>query len=724
MIQFLIYLFESGMCLTLLFLVYYLFLRKETYFTFNRIYLISILIFSLLFPLIQLNLSFPKSNVLESQVKEISKFKSYYENIIALTDPDYLQSFTKPFQENKIDEFDETEGVAFSSQNSAILNTLSKENIQNKKTGFWANLNFARILLILYLLGILFFGVRLILLFRWINQTIKKYGSTIENDVIMVKMDEEVPPFSFFRFVFFNREAVSLSGFGQIIAHEKVHINQHHSLDLLLAHTITIFQWFNPFVWLINNAMKTNHEYIADRNVVEQGYELFDYQSLLLKQIISIRSVELVNNFNLINIKKRIAMMTKIKSGIAAQLKALVVIPTAIFIFFFFAEITFVNNLNAQNSISLDNNLSVEDLYGFWQNEKEDTYGKLLNFKTTSFQILENKDSYQEFDYFIPDNILSTSKEYYNESKVSSYISDYSELTMMIVTIDHQRRRQWDEKPVHLVIKNDRLIVEWSKDQVSTYKRIKIKNSLEYFTGNSIEDFEPVSLKYYKLAENPKNTFHILMNKKGQMLLDNELVTIENLQEKLWDKKAQGNPFASWGMIPILVIDARCPMKFVSPLFNRMREMDELKYIISVKPFDEKVPEIFYHNVGIPRMLPPKDAKLIDEEEIKDRGINLIQIDATKKMYDLNYISKILRDGLSVENPRYVMLLKYENETLYKVYLSILDEVYKIVNAKRNKLSMEKFSLYFDDLAKAQQRVIRKAFPMALTERNVDSFEN
>ena len=41
MVRFMIYLLETGICLSLFFLAYWLFLRKETYFNFNHSLLIS-----------------------------------------------------------------------------------------------------------------------------------------------------------------------------------------------------------------------------------------------------------------------------------------------------------------------------------------------------------------------------------------------------------------------------------------------------------------------------------------------------------------------------------------------------------------------------------------------------------------------------------------------------------------------------------------------------------
>ena len=710
MIRFLVYLFESGLCLTLLFLVYYLFLRKETYFTFNRIYLVSILILSLLLPMIHLKFTVPESKTIEKQVTGIKKFKSYYEQLISLTDPDYPEPFTKPFRQEDFNEF-ESSNIEFMTQSPPPQNLLTENTDITNKTGFLAHINWARILLILYFSGVLFFAIRLILLFYWLNQILRKYGYNHNDGVKLVRMDEEVPPFSFFRFVFLHKETNSLTEFEQIVAHEKVHIRQRHTIDLLLAHFITVFQWFNPFVWLINKAMKTNHEYIADRNVVEQGYELFDYQSLLLKQMISIRSVELVNNFNLINIKKRIAMMTKIKSGLAAQIKALVVIPAAMFLFFYFAEISF-----AQNAVGFQNKDLSKEIQGFWKNTDVNSYGQILNFNNSELQILENKETYREFEFDFPKSSIAMQKDFFEENAISKYTKNVNDLSMLMIHPENQA-----SKPFYIILKGNKLIIGWTISQVSIYERLNVSNSLEEFSNEIGQDFEPVSTNYYRLADNPDKTYYLLMNKNGQMLLNNEKVDLENLQLKMVVASANKDPFDSPGAVPILVIDARCSMKSVTHLFNKMRDSNELRHILSVKPFDEKVPEIFYHNVGIPRLLPPKDAVLIPEEEFMNGG-NLIRIDLNNQNTSIEKVKNQLINEIR-QNRKYVILYIYNDKTSYKDYLSYLDQVYQVIFEKRNQVAQQKYNLNYDDLATTQQQEIRNIYPLTLTERNTDQPE-
>ncbi len=710
MIRFLIYLFETGMCLSLLFLVYFLFLRKETYFTFNRIYLLSILVLSFALPLLHMNITMPGSKSMESAGTEIKNIKDYYERLIAMTDPDYRNSFTTSFKEKESVGFEESGQTLFPGSDQAINVENSDQKSAIIKTGFWADVNWARILLILYLIGTLFFTARLLLLFRWLRQTVNKYGSTFNGGVKLVKMDEEVPPFSFFRFVFLHYETTTHSGFSQILAHEKVHIAQRHSLDLIFAHLLTIVQWFNPFAWLINNAMKTNHEYIADRNVVEQGYELFDYQSLLLKQMISIRSVELVNNFNLINIKKRIAMMTRIKSGLAAQVKALVVIPAAMFVFFFFAEITF-----AQDKQNDPKDLKTE-VQGFWQNTDDASFGQLLNFKGDEVQVLDESDEYRVFKFEFINASEKDVQNYFEEHHIPKIYKNPNEVSALLLT------GLSSQNPVYLNLKGDELTVQWSWGmEASTYKKVNAKNSLEIQTNKIDRNFNPVSTSFYRISDSPENTYYLLMDKNGKMLVDGQTTSLENLPDRIRSIKSEGDPFSASEKIPVVVVDAECQMANVNALYQKMRDINELRYILSVKPMDAKVPEVFYQNVGIPRLLPPKDAVLMEEEAVEKSGMKIIRIDLTKGITPTKAATAF--DNDIQKDKRFVVLLSYEDSTKYKEYVGILDEFYKAIYAKRNELAQEKYQLDYDELADAHQKEVRKSLPMIITERDVDQME-
>lgn len=336
MANFLIYLIESGLCLALFYLGYIIFFRKETYFSFNRLYLLGSMVLALLMPLSTVSLQLSDMEYLSETYNRIGQFRNFYEELVLITDPEYAVSY------------DEVDSKKFSDGNTTVS--------VNQQTNNSSSFGLLQLLFIIYIGGLLFFATRLCALVYGVFRFIKKNKTVVKNGYVMVFIKEEVPSFSFLKWVFVNKEALKHEEFEQVLAHEKVHVQHKHSVDLLLAHIITTFQWFNPLTWRLQKSLKTCHEYIADRQVLNQGHELFDYQSLLLSQLISIRSVELVNNFNLLSIKKRIAMMNKIKSGRIAKFKAILIIPMLVIAFLFFANMTgksFGDNMFTNDVISV-----------------------------------------------------------------------------------------------------------------------------------------------------------------------------------------------------------------------------------------------------------------------------------------------------------------------------------------------------------------------------------
>ena len=63
---FFVYILKSGVCLSLFYLFYRLLLSKETFYRFNRIALLGILVFSLLLPLIEVTKA-PQNEINQAQ---------------------------------------------------------------------------------------------------------------------------------------------------------------------------------------------------------------------------------------------------------------------------------------------------------------------------------------------------------------------------------------------------------------------------------------------------------------------------------------------------------------------------------------------------------------------------------------------------------------------------------------------------------------------------------
>ncbi|MGB6865125.1 MAG: M56 family metallopeptidase, partial [Candidatus Aminicenantaceae bacterium] len=198
--------------------------------------------------------------------------------------------------------------------------------------------SFSDILWFSFLIGAAFFLLRFALQLTQILLLIRKYGYHIYDGVKVVVTDTETAPFSFFNFLFISNSDITDHGFERILTHEMTHIKQYHSIDLLFMELLTIFQWFNPFVWPYKKSLKETHEYLADHAVIAQGCSRAKYQLLIFEQHVGLNMFEFTNNFSQSLIKRRITMMAKIKSNGRAKLKILLIFPVIALLALAFAE--------------------------------------------------------------------------------------------------------------------------------------------------------------------------------------------------------------------------------------------------------------------------------------------------------------------------------------------------------------------------------------------------
>ena len=112
-----------------------------------------------------------------------------------------------------------------------------------------------------------------------------------------------------------------------IVSHELAHIRHHHWVDLLIARAVVCLQWYNPAAWLLLSELRDVHEYEADARVIEEGFDIKDYQYLLVEKAAGVRFQSLANSLNHSKLKKRIAMMYNQKSSFRQRLRALALVP-------------------------------------------------------------------------------------------------------------------------------------------------------------------------------------------------------------------------------------------------------------------------------------------------------------------------------------------------------------------------------------------------------------
>ena len=281
---FFIYIVQSAVCLGALYLIYWFFLRKDTFFSANRFYLIGSIIVSFILPLF------------------------------------------------KVPVFVENPEIAY----VVMLDTITVTT-QKIESDLVNNLSFYQGLFIVYLTGASLFLLRFAFQLLQLFLLIRKFGVTQMDGLNIVKIKSKYSPFSYFKYIFLNEDNLKDKDLQSIIRHEKIHIKQKHSLDLIMLELLSIVQWFNPFMWMYKRSIKGIHEYLADEGLLAEGVNKSSYQDLLLSQAVGIQINELTNNFNQSLITKRFIMMTKLQSKKIARFKLLLVFPVAVVLISLFA---------------------------------------------------------------------------------------------------------------------------------------------------------------------------------------------------------------------------------------------------------------------------------------------------------------------------------------------------------------------------------------------------
>lgn len=138
-------------------------------------------------------------------------------------------------------------------------------------------------------------------------------------------VDGDFPSFSFFRNIVISRDDYVNNPV--ILQHEMAHVRFLHSADMLFFSVVMVFHWFNPLVWIIMSELRMLHEYEADEAVINQGIDATQYQLLLVKKAVGAHRFQLANGFNHTKLKNRITMMQTAKTNKWAKLGYVLCIP-------------------------------------------------------------------------------------------------------------------------------------------------------------------------------------------------------------------------------------------------------------------------------------------------------------------------------------------------------------------------------------------------------------
>lgn len=139
----------------------------------------------------------------------------------------------------------------------------------------------------------------------------------------------QIAPFSWMNRIVISEKDYHENG-NEILLHERAHIKNGHSWDMLWLSVVEVLQWFNPFVWMLAKDIRDIHEYEADLAVLQEGVNARSYQLLLIKKAVGNASFAFVNSFNHSLLKKRITMMIRRKSNPWARVKLVYLLPVAV----------------------------------------------------------------------------------------------------------------------------------------------------------------------------------------------------------------------------------------------------------------------------------------------------------------------------------------------------------------------------------------------------------
>ncbi|MBC6366676.1 M56 family metallopeptidase [Algoriphagus sp. AK58] len=267
------YLLKSVLCLLLLLLFHRLVLQQEVLYRFNRFFLLAAVLGSFLIPLVTLEV--------EQEVSPDSMTSEIFP-------AEYSFSETLPSDDAAFDSFKLIEA---SPEPTRIP---------------WPKIAWS-----IYLLGFLVCLIRFIRNIRLIHDQIRRNFRVMYRNETLVLLSESIAPFTFLNYIFYHKDSFEKEGIPEaIFLHEQCHVQEKHSWDILLVEGLLVVFWFHPGLYLARQAIRLNHEFIADQQVIKQ-FPVRDYQFLLISILSGQHGYALGSSLNFPLTKKRFSMMKK-----------------------------------------------------------------------------------------------------------------------------------------------------------------------------------------------------------------------------------------------------------------------------------------------------------------------------------------------------------------------------------------------------------------------------
>ncbi len=298
----LIYILKSTLCMLVFLAFYILFLKNENWHVFKRFYLLSIVLLALILPV--------------------------------LTFTVYVDLVPQSYNNTQ---------VLFETQRDLVVGDL-KESLNGFNYSQIA-LNFA------YALGVIWFSVLFCKNLGFILNKIKRGVKLKSSKVVKVLLKEKITPHTFLNYIFLNQQRFESNAIPkEVLWHEEIHVKQLHTIDVLLMELLQVIFWFNPIINIVKKEIKLNHEFLADKGVLNKGVPINFYQTIVLQYSNNQDSSILSNAINYSSIKKRFTVMKTKTSNTKILLRTILLLPLLALAFYSFSskEEVYLSSVNSK----------------------------------------------------------------------------------------------------------------------------------------------------------------------------------------------------------------------------------------------------------------------------------------------------------------------------------------------------------------------------------------
>lgn len=282
-----IYILKVSACLAIFIAFYKLFLENENMHVFKRFYLLATIALAFIIPSLL--------------------FKEY----VYVAPQPIIDSFTPPLIPQQLN-------TATTIENTNYTNTI-----------LWT----------IYAMGVFLFGFKFCKNLLKIGARIRKNPKIKKLHITTILLKEKLSPHTFFNYIFLNKQKFEAQKIpDEVLLHEQTHATQKHSIDVLIVELIQVLFWFNPLIAFYKHSIKLNHEFLADKAVVQKGIETTSYQKILLAFSSNATETQLANAINYSSIKKRFTVMKKQTSKKAVWLRSLLALPVVALVLYSFSK--------------------------------------------------------------------------------------------------------------------------------------------------------------------------------------------------------------------------------------------------------------------------------------------------------------------------------------------------------------------------------------------------